>query len=87
MMQHAHPVPGIVATAPSTNGYAPGFMTDLLAKDLALAVNAARELRIAVFVSPVAQQLLRLASSQGLGREDFSAVYKLLAPSDERAPA
>jgi 3-hydroxyisobutyrate dehydrogenase len=86
MMQHAHPVPGIVETAPSTRDYAPGFMTDLMAKDLALAVNAARELRIPVFVSPVAQQLLRLASSQGLGREDFTAVYKLLAPSDERAP-
>ena len=86
MMQHAHPVPGIVETAPSTRDYAPGFMTDLMAKDLALAVNAARELRIPVFVSPVAQQLLRLASSQGLGREDFSAVYKLLTPSDERAP-
>ena len=86
MMQHAHPVPGIVETAPSTRDYAPGFMTDLMAKDLALAVNAARELRIPVFVSPVAQQLLRLASSQGLGREDFTAVYKLLTPSDERAP-
>jgi hypothetical protein len=43
-------------------------------------------LRIPVFVSPVAQQLLRLASSQGLGREDFTSVYKLLSPSDEQAP-
>lgn len=86
MMQHAHPVPGIVETAPSTRDYAPGFMTDLMAKDLALAVNAARELRVPVFVSPVAQQLLRLASSQGLGREDFTSVYKLLSPSDQRAP-
>lgn len=86
IMQHAHPVPGIVETAPSTRGYAPGFMTDLMAKDLALAVNAARELRIPVFVSPVAQQLYRLASSQGLGREDCTSVYKLLSPSDERAP-
>ena len=85
-MQHAHPVPGIVETAPSTRNYAPGFMTDLMAKDLALGVNAARELRIPVFVSPVAQQLLRLASSQGLGREDFTSVYKLLSPSDKRAP-
>lgn len=86
MMQHAHPVPGIVEKAPSTEDYAPGFMTDLMAKDLALAVNAARELRIPVFVSPVAQQLLRLASSQGLGRKDFTSVYKLLSPSDERVP-
>ena len=86
MMHHQHPVPGIVETAPSTRDYAPGFTTDLMAKDLSLAVNAARELRIPLFVTPVAQQLLRLASSQGLGREDFTAVYKLLSPSDERAP-
>lgn len=86
MMQHAHPVPGIVEKAPSTRGYAPGFMTDLMAKDLALAVSAARQLRVPVFVAPVAQQLLRLASSQGLGREDFTSVYKLLSPSDDRAP-
>ncbi|MFN0318380.1 MAG: 3-hydroxyisobutyrate dehydrogenase [Burkholderiales bacterium] len=86
MMQNAHPVPGIVEKAPSSRDYAPGFMTDLMAKDLALAVNAARELRIPVFVSPAAQQLLRLASSQGLAREDFTSVYKLLKPSDGRAP-
>lgn len=86
IMQNAHPVPGIVAKAPSSHGYAPGFMTDLMAKDLALAVNAARELRIPVFVSPVAQQLLRLASAQGLAREDFTAIYKFLKASNEQAP-
>ncbi len=86
IMQNAHPVPGIVDKAPSSRGYAPGFMTDLMAKDLALAVNAARELRVPVFVSPVAQQLLRLASSQGFAREDFTAVYKFLKASDEKAP-
>jgi len=86
IMQNAHPVPGIVEKAPSSRGYAPGFMTDLMAKDLALAVNAARELRVPVFVSPVAQQLLRLASSQGLAREDFTAIYKFLKASDDKAP-
>jgi len=85
-MRNAHPVPGVVATAASSRDYAPGFMTDLMAKDLALAVQAARDLRIPVFVAPVAQQLHRLASTQGLGREDFTSVYKLLAPSDGKAP-
>jgi len=86
VMQNAHPVPGMVETAPSTRDYAPGFMTDLMAKDLALAVSTARELRIPVFVSPIAQQLLRLASSQGLGRQDFTSVYQLLRASDSAAP-
>jgi 3-hydroxyisobutyrate dehydrogenase len=86
VMEHMHPVPGIVDSAASTRQYAPGFMTDLMAKDLALAVNAAREKRVPVVVAPAAQQLYRLASSHGLGREDFSSVYKFLQPSSDDAP-
>src|SRR5215813_5231043 len=86
VMEHMHPVPGIVERAASSHQYAPGFMTDLMAKDLALAVNAAREKRVPVVVAPAAQQLYRMASSHGLGREDFSAVYKFLKPSSDDAP-
>jgi 3-hydroxyisobutyrate dehydrogenase len=86
VMEHMHPVPGLVAKAASSHGYAPGFMTDLMAKDLGLAVNAARELRVPVMVAPAAQQVLRLASSHGLGRKDFSVVYEFLRPSSDQAP-
>ena len=86
VMEQAHPVPGLVPRAASSKDYAPGFMTDLMAKDLGLAVSAARELRIPVFVSPAAQQVLRLASSHGLGRKDFTAVYQFLKPSSGQAP-
>ena len=85
-MEHGHPVPGIVPTAASSRDYAPGFMTDLMCKDLGLAVNAARQLRVPVFVASAAQELLRLASSHGLGRKDFSAVYAFLKPSSREAP-
>ena len=85
-MEHGHPVPGMVPTAASNRDYAPGFMTDLMAKDLGLAVNAARELRVPVVVAPAAQQVLRLASSHGLGRKDFSSVYTFLKPSSGTAP-
>jgi len=85
-MEHGHPVPGIVPTAASSRDYAPGFMTDLMCKDLGLAVNAARQLRVPVFVASAAQELLRLASSHGLGRKDFSAVYAFLKPSSGEAP-
>src|SRR6266850_1843755 len=85
VMQFMHPVPGIVAKSASSNDYAPGFMTDLMAKDLGLAVNAARELRVPVVVAPAAQQVLRLASSHGLGRRDFTSVYLFLKPSADSA--
>jgi 3-hydroxyisobutyrate dehydrogenase len=86
VMQQAHPVPGLVARAASSRDYAPGFMTDLMAKDLGLAVNAARELRVPAVVAAAAQQVLRLASSHGLGRKDFTAVYTFLKPSSDQAP-
>jgi 3-hydroxyisobutyrate dehydrogenase len=86
VMEHMHPVAGIVPRSASTNDYAPGFMTDLMAKDLGLAVNAARELRVPVVVAPAAQQVLRLASSHGFGRRDFTSVYLFLKPSGGQAP-
>jgi 3-hydroxyisobutyrate dehydrogenase len=85
-MAHAHPVPGIVESAASSRQYAPGFMTDLMAKDLGLAVAAARDKRVPVVVAPAAHQLYRMASSHGLGRMDFSSVYQFLKPSADDAP-
>jgi 3-hydroxyisobutyrate dehydrogenase len=86
VMEHMHPVPGLVGKAPSSRDYTPGFTTDLMAKDLGLAVNAARELRVPVVVAPAAQQALRLASSHGFGRKDFSSVYMFLRASNRDAP-
>jgi 3-hydroxyisobutyrate dehydrogenase len=86
VMEHMHPVPGLVESAASSRQYAPGFMTDLMAKDLGLAVSAAREKRVPLAVAPAAQQLYRMASSHGLGREDFSSVYKFLKPSSDDVP-
>ena len=64
-----HPVPGLMPHAASSNDYEPGFMTDLMCKDLGLAVDAARNLRVPLFVAPAAQQVYRLASSHGLGAQ------------------
>jgi 3-hydroxyisobutyrate dehydrogenase len=86
VMEHGHPVPGIVPEAASSRDYAPGFMVDLMCKDLGLAVDAARALRIPVAVSCAAQQLLRLASSHGYGKKDVSSVYAFLAASSADAP-
>jgi 3-hydroxyisobutyrate dehydrogenase len=86
IMEHSHPVPGIVPRAASSRAYAPGFTVDLMCKDLGLAVNAARELRVPVAVSSAAQQVLRMASSHGYGRKDVSSVYAFLEASGADAP-
>src|SRR5262249_2217710 len=86
VLEAAHPVPGLVARAASSHEYAPGFMTDLMCKDIGLAVDAARARRIPVFVAPAAPQGYRLGSSRRLGRKDFTSVYTFLKPSSDDAP-
>src|SRR5438046_186897 len=86
VMEKNHPVPGIDPNSAASRDSMPGFMTDLMAKDLGLAVNAAREKRVPVSVAAAAQQVYRMASAHGLGRKDCAAVYRFLAPSPDEAP-
>jgi 3-hydroxyisobutyrate dehydrogenase len=86
VMEKNHPVPGIDPNSAASRDYAPGFMTDLMAKDLGLAVNAARDKRVPVSVAAAAQQIYRMASAHGLGRKDCASIYRFLAPSRDEAP-
>jgi 3-hydroxyisobutyrate dehydrogenase len=86
VMEKNHPVPGVDPASAANRDYAPGFMTDLMAKDLGLAVNAARDKRVPVSVAAAAQQIYRMASAHGLGRRDCASVYRFLAPSSDDAP-
>lgn len=42
MGDHMQPVPGIIAAAPSSNGYKPGFRHELMDKDMSLGVEAGK---------------------------------------------
>lgn len=86
VMEKNHPVPGVDPNSAANRDYAPGFMTDLMAKDLGLAVSAARDKRVPAAVAAAAQQIYRMASSHGLGRKDCASVYRFLAPSPDEAP-
>jgi 3-hydroxyisobutyrate dehydrogenase len=86
VMEKNHPVPGIDPNSSASRDYMPGFMTDLMAKDLGLAVSAARDKRVPVAVAAAAQQVYRMASAHGLGRKDCASVYRFLAPSPDEAP-
>jgi 3-hydroxyisobutyrate dehydrogenase len=72
------PAEGVVPDSPASNGWAPGFMTDLMAKDLDLAIGFAAAQRTPLFTSGVVRQLLGAASQAGYGREDFSAIAKVV---------
>jgi 3-hydroxyisobutyrate dehydrogenase len=86
VMQKNHPVPGIDPNAAASRDYAPGFTTDLMGKDLGLAVNAAREGRVAAAVAAAAQQVYRMASAHGFGRKDCASVFQFLKPSGKDSP-
>jgi 3-hydroxyisobutyrate dehydrogenase len=80
------PAPGVVADSPASNGWAPGFMTDLMAKDLDLAVGYASKAGTPLFTSGLVRQLLGAASQAGYGREDFSALTKVVRALAGLAP-
>src|SRR6202042_2601739 len=72
------PVPGVVPESPASNGWQPGFMTDLMAKDIDLALAYAARTGVPVPTTAAARPLPTAASSAGYGREDFSAVAKVV---------
>jgi 3-hydroxyisobutyrate dehydrogenase len=72
------PVPGVIPESPASNGWLPGFMTDLMAKDIDLALAYAARTGVPVPTTAAARQLLTAASTAGYGREDFSAVAKVV---------
>ena len=77
-LTHCLPYPGILPEAPSNNDFAPGFMVDLMRKDLSLAMSAAKGLQAPALLASVAHELYGAASNLGYGRRDMSAVQKAI---------
>ena len=72
------PAPGVVPDSPASNGWAPGFMTDLMAKDLDLVINYAAQNGSPLLTAGVVRKILGAASAAGYGREDFSSLAKVI---------
>lgn len=72
------PAAGVVPDSPASNDWAPGFMTDLMAKDLDLAIDYAASAGTPLFTSGMVRQILGATSAAGFGREDFSAMAKVI---------
>jgi 3-hydroxyisobutyrate dehydrogenase len=75
------PVPGVIPDSPASNDWRPGFMTDLMAKDLDLALHYAEGAGVPMAATATARELLGAASRAGYGREDFSAIAKVVMAS------
>ncbi len=78
-----NPYPGVMEAAPASKGFAPGFMTDLMVKDLGLALHAADSAGLDVRMGRLAKELYEEHQSDGHGHLDFSSIINRLGP---RAP-
>ena len=58
--------------------FQPGFMTDLLHKDLGLALDLAAENTAAVPMTALSRQMYEMARAAGYGREDYTSILKVL---------
>ncbi|MBO0781313.1 MAG: NAD(P)-dependent oxidoreductase [Ktedonobacteraceae bacterium] len=58
--------------------FKPGFMTDLLHKDLGLALDLASELQAPVAMTALSRQLFEMARAAGYGSEDYTALLKVI---------
>jgi 3-hydroxyisobutyrate dehydrogenase len=72
------PVTGVIPESPASNEWKPGFMTDLMAKDLDLALAYAARAGVPLASTATVRQVLTAASVAGYGREDFSALSKVV---------
>ena len=77
------PVPGVVENVPAERDYEPGFSTDLMLKDIGIALDAAKRSGLSLTLAPLAASIYRRFSNAGYGDRDFSAIYRLLATDEE----
>jgi len=61
----------------SKGNFEPGFMIDLMHKDLQLAVDTAKDLKLPLISGNMSQQIFEAARAEGLGSEDISSVIKI----------
>src|SRR5690349_18408372 len=76
-----NPHPGVVESAPATNGYKGGFGTELMLKDLGLAIQAGNSVEAHLPLGANAFQLFGLSADHGGRARDFSAIYEFLSKS------
>jgi 3-hydroxyisobutyrate dehydrogenase len=61
----------------SKGNFNPGFMVDLMYKDLQLAIDTAKDLKYPLAFGNLSQQTFEAARAEGFGAEDISSVIKM----------
>jgi 3-hydroxyisobutyrate dehydrogenase len=72
-----NPCPGVMENVPSSNDYQGGFMVDLMAKDLGLAMDTAVKSHSSTPMGALARNLYAMHAANGNGAKDFSSAFNL----------
>ena len=78
VLQTRVPYPNVIPQSPANEDFAPGFTTDLMAKDLGLILSAAEATKIPLLAGSLARQLVEMARAAGYGSKDWSVVAKII---------
>lgn len=73
-----NPYPGVMEGAPASNDYQPGFMVDLMVKDLGLAMEIAEQSGVDNAMGQLARKLYEAHQQNGNGQRDFSGILTAL---------
>lgn len=73
-----NPWPGVMENSAASRDYSGGFQTDLMNKDLGLAMEAAQHSKSVTPLGALAKQLYALHATHGNGKLDFSSILKML---------
>lgn len=73
-----NPYPEVMPTAPASNDYKPGFMVDLMVKDLGLAMEIAQQCDVDNAMGQLALELYGQHQDAGNGQRDFSSILRKL---------
>lgn len=72
-----NPCPGVMENVPSANDYQGGFMVDLMAKDLGLAMETALASQSSTPMGALARSLYAMHAASGNGAKDFSSIFNV----------
>ena len=75
-LQVYNPWPDVMPDAPSSKEYQPGFMVDLMVKDLGLANEVADDADIKNTMGKLALSLYQDHQEHGNGQRDFSSILE-----------
>lgn len=78
VLQTRVPYPNVIPQSPANNDFAPGFTTNLMAKDLGLILSAAEATGIPLLAGSLTRQLCEAARAAGFGDKDWSVVAKVI---------